>query len=172
MKGTPEEEYFERLRFEHELINRRVTWLLTSQTILLSAFGLVLKTENATQPTGEVPDFLKVMAIAGAVITSLILVGIVAGVVAKYSVWKDYQVHDPNAEWGARTWVTVVALLPDITLPIVFIVAWVWGYQYYAHEHFPFWYGLPGALGLFCLGVGFICDSRIRKRKHKRDHAV
>jgi hypothetical protein len=33
---------FERLRFEHELINRRLTWLLSSQSILFAAYGVAL----------------------------------------------------------------------------------------------------------------------------------
>jgi hypothetical protein len=36
-------EYAERLKFEHELINRRVTWLLTSQSILFAAYGVALE---------------------------------------------------------------------------------------------------------------------------------
>ena len=173
MKWTPEL-YFERLGFEHELINRRVAWLLTSQTILLSAFALVLKTENvsagAPQPMHDLRDFLKVMATVGAVTASLILVGIVAAVVAKYSVWRDYQSFDQKAQWGARTWITVVALLPEIALPTAFIVAWVWAYQHYTQQHFPFWYGLPPALGLVALGVGFTCDSRRKRKKDKHEH--
>lgn len=35
-----EDKYFKRLEFEHELINRRLTWLLSSQTILFAAYGI------------------------------------------------------------------------------------------------------------------------------------
>ena len=34
-------DYMNRLDFEHELINRRVTWLLTSQSILFAIYGIV-----------------------------------------------------------------------------------------------------------------------------------
>ena len=38
-----EPSYFEKLKFERELLNRRITWLLTSQSILFSAYGLAVK---------------------------------------------------------------------------------------------------------------------------------
>ena len=34
------QEYWKRLTFEHDLINRRITWLLSSQTILFAAYGI------------------------------------------------------------------------------------------------------------------------------------
>ena len=37
-----QEKYEQRLQFEHELINRRLTWLLTSQRILFAALAFVL----------------------------------------------------------------------------------------------------------------------------------
>jgi hypothetical protein len=36
------EDHRDALQFEHELINRKVTWLLTSQTLLFAALGLTL----------------------------------------------------------------------------------------------------------------------------------
>lgn len=39
-------EYTRRLEFEHELISRRIGWLLTSQTILLTAYGFVISNPN------------------------------------------------------------------------------------------------------------------------------
>jgi hypothetical protein len=35
--------YSERLKLEHELINRRVTWLLSPQTILFAEHPLVVR---------------------------------------------------------------------------------------------------------------------------------
>ena len=70
--------FYERERFEHELINRRLTWLLTSQTILFAAYGVAL-------PSGpNVADiFLKVTAISGTLIAGLILLGVLAAILAK-----------------------------------------------------------------------------------------
>lgn len=113
-------DYWERLSFEHELINRRLTWLLTSQTILFAAYGFSVR---ATNP--RVADsFRQVTATSGIVIAALILLGILAGIAAKHSVWRDYRRSHSNEPFGVRTWVTYVALVPDILLPVVFIVAW------------------------------------------------
>jgi hypothetical protein len=106
-------EYRDRLGFEHELINRRLTWLLTSQTILFAAAGLALGEKSDKL---KVEPFIKVVAISGAVIASLILVGIVAAILAKIPVWNDYRSQEgrKNEPFGARTEITFVAFLPDI----------------------------------------------------------
>jgi hypothetical protein len=108
---------FEKLRFEHELINRRITWLLSSQTILFAAYGVALGTAQA----GMAETFLKVTALSGIVIAGLIFIGVVAGILAKRTVWKDSR----KKQFGIRTWITYVALIPDILLPVVFAVAWL-----------------------------------------------
>lgn len=111
------DENFERLRFEHELINRRLTWLLSSQSILFAAYGIALGAANQ-----EIAGFfLKVTAISGIVIAGLILLGVVAGILAKRTVWKDSK----KKQFGVRTWITYMALIPDTLLPTVFIVAWL-----------------------------------------------
>ncbi len=67
--------YAEKLKFEHELINRRVTWLLTSQTILFAAYGVALDTSTRW--------FLRTVAFTGAALAILLLAGIVAAFFAK-----------------------------------------------------------------------------------------
>ena len=41
------QEYAERLKFEHELINTRVTWLMASQSILFAAYGAAFNNPKA-----------------------------------------------------------------------------------------------------------------------------
>ena len=122
---TNEDKTFERQKFEHELINRRLTWLLSSQTILFAAYGVAIGLRpTATEPVAEsdvVDFFLNVTAITGAFIACLILIGVIAGIRAKYWVWKD----SGENEWGVRTQVTVLAQVPDTLLPVVFAVAWI-----------------------------------------------
>jgi hypothetical protein len=113
---------FERLRFEHELINRRLTWLLSSQSILFAAYGVALRTGGPGTSASEIVDlFLRVTAITGTVIAILILIGVVAGILAKRTVWKDSK----EKQFGVRTWITYLGLVPDVLLPIVFAVAWI-----------------------------------------------
>jgi DMSO/TMAO reductase YedYZ heme-binding membrane subunit len=114
---TSGDESFERLRFEHELINRYLTWLLSSQTILFAAYGVAL----GTAKPGVADFFLKVTAISGAVIAGLIFIGVISGILAKLTVWKDSQ----KRQFGVRTWITYLALIPDTFLPLVFAIAWI-----------------------------------------------
>jgi hypothetical protein len=113
-----EDESFIRLRFEHELINRRLTWLLSSQSILFAAYGIALV---ATTNQEIANFFLKVTAISGTVIACLTLIGVISGILAKRTVWKDSQ----KKQFGVRTWITYMALVPDALLPIVFALAWI-----------------------------------------------
>jgi hypothetical protein len=128
-------EYLERQKFEHELINRHVTWLLTSQTILFAAYGLGLSSDRIIPK-----DFLCVVAYSGLVSSFLLFIGISANVMAKGCSWRDYMVikdefdgpsipaslNKLRENWGVRTPITWIALLPDVCLPILFFVAWAY----------------------------------------------
>ena len=137
-------EYLNRQKFEHELINRRVTWLLTSQTILFAAYGLGASKDN------NVPEhFLDVIAWCGLLSSLFLLLGILASQRAKWRSWQDYlellklgkieqqkpseqqlpssvmaRLDDLRLSWGVRTRITKFALVPEILLPILFFVAW------------------------------------------------
>lgn len=63
-------DYTARQKFEHELINRRVTWLLTSQTILFAAYGLGSNKNNEIPISKNV--YLDLIAICGLSISYLI----------------------------------------------------------------------------------------------------
>lgn len=112
-------EYAERRKFEHELINRRVTWLLTSQTILFAAYAVAL------DKSGE-GLFLRTVAFTGAAIAILVFFGINAAFAAKYCTWQDFKDTSGNAteQFWVRTWITYVGFIPEFTLPLVFTVAW------------------------------------------------
>ena len=111
-------EYSRRLEFEHELINRRVTWLLTSQTILFAAYGVALdKTASL---------FLKTVSITGAVVAIFVLIGILAAFAAKRRTWQDFRAcGNPKEQFGVKTWITYVGFIPEFALPLVFSCAWV-----------------------------------------------
>lgn len=122
--------------FEHELLNRRVTWLLTSQTILFAAYGLSLGGEDhktlAIKFQQHIPSL-------GVYIAVVILVGIFAALLAKIVARNDYNIkvrkYKLNAfvegkesaeevELGVRTWITLIGYIPDICLPLLFIYTW------------------------------------------------
>lgn len=132
-------EYLDRQKFEHELIDRRVTWLLTSQTILFAAYGLGVSKDS------DIPQlFLNAVAVSGLLSSLFLFIGIVAGVRAKWQSWQDYlklqnqcnevdgsaasvpeNLDDFRKEWGVRTRITKLAIVPDLFLPLIFLGAWV-----------------------------------------------
>ena len=115
-----QEKYDKQLSTEHELINRKLTWLLSSQSILFAALALVISMDL------KLPQqFSKVIAILGILISSLIWVGVVMSIVAKVLIWKDYN-KEPlnNVRLGVRNWITFIALIPDFFMPLAFVFAW------------------------------------------------
>lgn len=115
-----EDDYLRRLGFEHELINRRIGWLLTSQSILLVAYGLTLG-QKVPQAADQ---FQRSVPIVGLLVSYAVLCGVVAAVLAKRHIFLEYRKGNPSAKWGAETYVTWIGLIPDFALPMIF--AWVW----------------------------------------------
>jgi hypothetical protein len=105
------------MQFEHELIDRRLTWLLTSESLLFAAYGIALE---------KAPSFLQTVAVVGLLISGAVFVGVVASILAKIFTWCNYrrQTGKHKEELWVRTWVTIMGFVPDLTLPIVF--AWAW----------------------------------------------
>jgi len=66
--------------------------------------------------------FLAVTPMAGIAVSSMIFIGVLCGVFAKWNAWQDSE----EKEFGVRTWITILALLPDLMLPVVFACAWIW----------------------------------------------
>ena len=116
------QEYWKRLTFEHDLINRRITWLFSTQAILFAAYGITL-TRSSAEIVGNFPT---VIAWSGMVMSLLILSGILASLRAKHAVWRDYQdSYDSSQEWGVRTRLTWEGLVPDVCMPLLFAGAWL-----------------------------------------------
>lgn len=123
---TEYEKHKEDLAFEHGLINRRLTWLLSSQSILFAALAIVLDKESISD---RLTLFFNVIPLLGMLISSLIFIGVVMGVMAKVTTNIDYNRGRQEAEkkpLGVRTWITSIALAPDILMPVVFVFAWWW----------------------------------------------
>jgi hypothetical protein len=121
-----------RQEFEHQLIDRRLTWLLSSQAILFAAFGLTLtETASSAPAAGEFQDAVVLVGLLTSVLTS---VSVGAAYVAKWISWRKYRKYFGNAipepwkgnlSWGANTVVTVVAAVADLLMPIVLVVVWL-----------------------------------------------
>lgn len=120
------EELKERGEFEHELLNRRVTWLLTSQTILFAAYGLSFN-ENVNGTA--VTEFRMVVPLLGLIISFVIWLGINAAFLAKITALKKFneKVETKDKQpLGVKTGITLMGYIPDFSIPIVFMFAWYW----------------------------------------------
>ena len=127
-------DYNDRQGFEHQLIDRKITWLLTTQAILLAAYGVTF----GSAPTEELESFRDAVGWAGLSIAVLVLVGVLGLIRSKRRSWSTYKAFfdssetlDPPKplsrvplEWGVETRNTHLTLLPDVLLPLVFIGAW------------------------------------------------
>lgn len=110
------DEYSRRMQFEHELIDRRLTWLLTSESILFAAFGFGLD---------KSPAFLSVIAAVGLAISAAVFLGVTASLRAKYYIWRDFRVPPyENEPFWVRTPLTYLGMIPDLSLPVIFAIAW------------------------------------------------
>ncbi len=137
------DDYNHRQEFEHTLIDRKTTWLLASQAILFAAYGVTF-TKSAAD------EFRNAVAYLGMSIAGLVFVGVVCLVISKYKSWREYErffatwgtpkLHGAVArqetpklpsllggrqlKWGASRTNTFLTLVPDLGLPIAFIIAW------------------------------------------------
>jgi hypothetical protein len=127
-------DYNRRQEFEHELINRKTTWLLTTQTIIFAAYGITLR--GKSRPDGA-DEFREVVAWSGLLIALIMLFGVFFLMRSKWRSWKDYadvfspfhrlkppRPYDQGLQWGVSTKNTVLTLAPELCLPLVFIGAW------------------------------------------------
>jgi hypothetical protein len=124
--------HYERQEFEHQVIDRKTTWLLSTQAILFAAYGVTF----SKGVSGEtVDEFRRVVAWTGIALSVFTLAGVLALVTSKRLYLAKYRKYfarnappgpdlgDPIA-WGAKTWVTVLSLAPDIAFPVVVTLAW------------------------------------------------
>jgi hypothetical protein len=107
------DDYNDRQKFEHELINRKTTWWLTTQTILFAAYGVTFD----KQPVGDAAVFRRLIAWVGLLVAVVTLLGVLAVMRSKRRSWllyKDFYrksawcslprpLDDRPLEWGVLT---------------------------------------------------------------------
>jgi hypothetical protein len=126
---------YHRQEFEHDLINRKTSWSLTSQSILFAAYGLTLSSNSVDKSN----EFHRVVALAGFAIAVLTLIDVLAIIRSKRLSWRQYRdfysahklpLPGPLAEkehqWGTNTRNTWFTLTLDILLPVIFAGAWLY----------------------------------------------
>ena len=125
------EDYRHSFEHEHQLIDRKITWLLTSQTILFAALGFSLRTPSLM--------LVGIMALVGLAICFSIGVGLVGNIRAKRFVHSDYDkflaamqhcewgvsTETEKLEFGVRTETTNLGIFADRAIPVAFAIAWL-----------------------------------------------
>ena len=147
------EENFTRWIHEDNLVNQRLTWLLTSQTIMFSAYGLILQFGGSEISCEENRHYqlLKVIIFLGMTTSALIFLGIIAAAIVLRKIWikelsnnansthkcnydkqkssDEEKILDikPNHYSEDITWVSFYGgLLPPVFIPILFFFSWVY----------------------------------------------
>ncbi len=125
--------YNRRQEFEHELIDRKIRWMLTSQTILFTAYGLTLSSKI---PQADADRLQGVAILVGSSSSLLTLIGVLMALLAKVYSWRQYQAffgdHPPEPyrnmrlPWGANTRIATVSMVAELLMPCVFVGAWLW----------------------------------------------
>jgi hypothetical protein len=128
-----------RQEFEHGLINNKTTWLLATQSILFAAYGVTfgIPAESRVDDS-TVAAFRDIVAVLGSSIALVILIGVLGLIASKYLSWRTYTAFFVESqplklpgplktrplEWGVLTANTLITLVPDVAIPVVFIAAW------------------------------------------------
>jgi hypothetical protein len=79
------DEYFRRMQFEHELINRRLMFVDVGDS-LFATYGLGLDRSVAIYHS-----FLKTVACVGLLVSVAVFVGVIASLLAKFYIWLDFK---------------------------------------------------------------------------------
>lgn len=128
------DDYNHKQEFEHDLINRKTTWSLTTQGILFAAYGVTFGAK-ASQGLNE---FRSAVTVAGLVVAILTFIGVAFLLLSKWISYTRYRKYfngrraclpgplkGKRLEWGsAGTKVTMITLVPDLGMPAVLIAAW------------------------------------------------
>ncbi len=83
-------DYNRRQAFEHDLINRKTTWLLTAETILFAAYGFSFGDTNADEFEVVTNSEMR-FAWSGLFIAVSMLVGVLAVINSKRMSWELYK---------------------------------------------------------------------------------
>jgi hypothetical protein len=135
--GASELDYYRILRgqIEHEdnLVGSRISWFVTSQSFLFSAYAIM----SSGLPANPTPAYLAgkrallvVAPIVGITTGLLILLAILSGVVAMTNLRRLYTEHAGRIPAGlppiqGSAWTRMTGIAAPVLLPILFMAVWV-----------------------------------------------
>lgn len=121
-----------RRRIEHEdnLLNQRVSWLVSSQAFLLTGYAILLNAPLDLRTEQHVRDhalLMKLIPITSLCITVLLWIAMLAGIAAMRALRACAQKHPTNDAshiQGSRA-TRILGLAPIALIPAVFLVTWL-----------------------------------------------
>ncbi len=113
------ERTFSRIVREDELINHRMVWLLTSQSILFGAYAL-------QKPSPSQSIIVQLIPWVALSLCLLIYTSIIAAVLATYCFRKEFSKEFPHVHISGPPLTHLLGLVSPLLLPLVFIGVWVW----------------------------------------------
>jgi hypothetical protein len=130
---TAWDDYGKRQEFEHLLIDRKISWFLTTQAIMFTAYSLTVAPAEDSDGVGTARI---VVPWVGLILGIFTFIGVSAVVRSKRISFSRFKVYwesnefrpEPHAakkvEWGVKTGNTWLTLVPDIFTPLLFAGAW------------------------------------------------
>lgn len=115
---TTREEYLQRLVYENDLMNQRLTWLLTSQSLLFAGYGVILNAKLREQANNRIAQTVMTL---GASSSFLIWSGIIAAIGAIVRLHHESGQRD----FVVWRWTNVVGWSVPLLLPLLFMGSWL-----------------------------------------------
>ena len=108
----------ERLQHEDDLVNHRLAWLTTAQSIFVAAFVI----QFAVAEENAVPRYLQIGIPLVGLVSSMLIWG---SVIAAILVWRAIVRVDPSLKPGTGL-TRFFGFLPAVLVPALFIIGWLW----------------------------------------------
>ena len=126
MTPLSEDEYFKLSQHEDSVINHRLTWLLASQPLLFLAYSNVIRTRVGKGEAMLDPEAYKHAAAVLPWVGGLLAFAVWLGVLGRgdrpgrYCEGRRASGKTAGVNWGS----TILGLIPPLTVPLIFVVAW------------------------------------------------
>jgi len=132
LKTNAQKAYDKHCRFEDQLINYRLTWLLASEALLFAGFGAIMSSDKVG--TDKIDYVTSVFIFVGLWLAGLTFVSVLAAVVANlvyYCKLKKEKNEHGDVTLGVFPTSTVAAWIVTCLIPVTFAVGWllIWKYS-------------------------------------------
>ena len=121
-----------RKRIEHEdnLLNQRVSWIVSSQAFLLTGYAILLNAPLQFRTEQFVRDhtlLMKLIPLTSIGVTVLLWFGILAGIWAMRDLRACAKTHPgyQASHIQGRPWTRVIGLATPALVPVVFLITWL-----------------------------------------------